>query len=193
MSKLADALFSETRQQVLALLYGNPEKSFYINEILRSTGMGVATIKRELDRLKDAGILQLVRIGNQHHYRAEPLCPIYKELRALVTKTLVIAPQLAEALAPLKDRIELAFVFGSVARGTETSNSDIDLMLVGQIKLEDVVDLAYPVQQELGRPINTRIYTPEEWQQLLQDGSSFIKDVLAHARLDLIGSTDELG
>ena len=192
-SHLADALFPETRQKVLALLYGNPEKSFYINEIIRSTRMGVATIKRELDRLEAAEILRLVKIGNQHHYQAEVLCPIYKELRSLVIKTLGIGPVVGRALEPLKDRISLAFVFGSMARGTEVANSDVDLMLVGNIRLEDVIEHTYPAQQELGRPINPRIYTPVEWQGLLEENGSFIRDVRQHPRLDLIGSTDELG
>lgn len=193
MSTLAEALFPKTRQRVLALLYGNTNKSFYINEILRSTGMGVATIKRELDRLQEAGILRLIKIGNQHHYQAEPQCPIFPDLKALVIKTLGIVPALANALQPLKGNITVAFVFGSVARGTETANSDIDLMIVGKVRLEEVVDFTHPVEQDLGRPINPRIYTPEEWQRLLQESGSFIRDVLTRPRLDLIGSTDELG
>lgn len=193
MSTVSDALFSQTQQQVLALLYGNPDKSFYINEILRSTGMGVATIKRELDRLEEVGILRLLRIGNQHHYQAEPTCPIYPELRALVTKTMGTAPTLLAALHPLQDRITLAFIFGAAARGSDTANSDIDLMIVGNLGLAEVVNHIYAAQQALGREINPRIYSEVEWQSLLQQQGSFIKDVQTHARLDLIGSTDELG
>lgn len=193
MSKLADALFSRTQQQVLGLLYGEPEKSFFINEILRATGMGVATIKRELDRLEMAGILQRNKIGNQQHYQAEPLCPIYAELRAIVTKTLGVADIVSRALLPLKDKIELAFIFGSVARGSENTGSDIDLMLVGTVGLEEVVSLTYPVQASLGRYINPRIYSLSEWTSLLKEQSGFIKDVLKNPRMDIIGSTDELG
>lgn len=193
MSKLADALFSETRQQVLRLLYGNPEKSFYINEILRTTGMGVATIKRELDRLEGAGILQRIKIGNQQHYLAEPLCPIYAELRVLVTKTLGVTDVIYQGLLPLKDRIGLAFIFGSVARSSETTGSDIDLMLVGTIGLEEVVAVLYPVQAALGRYINPRIYSPPEWNELLKEQGGFIKDVIKNPRLDLIGNMDEPG
>jgi uncharacterized protein len=193
MGTLADALFSRTQQEVLGLLYGQPEKSFYINEILRSTGMGVATIKRELDRMEAAGILQRVKIGNQQHYQAEPLCTIFKELRGLVSKTLGVSRVVSDALLPLESRIELAFLFGSIARGTETTNSDIDLMLVGHISLEEVVELTYPVQESLGRPINPRIYSPDEWQVLLKERGSFIKDVMKHPRMDLIGNTDEPG
>lgn len=193
MGNLADALFSRTQQQVLGLLYGQPEKSFYINEIIRSTGMGVATIKRELDRLEAVGILQRVKIGNQQHYQAEPLCAIYRELRALVNKTLGVAGILSRALLPLKEQIELAFLFGSIARGTETTNSDIDLMLIGDITLEEVVEVTYAVQESLGRTINPRIYRPDEWQLLLTEQGSFIKDVMKHARIDLIGNTDEPG
>jgi len=193
MSNLANALFPETRQKVLGLLYGNTKKTFYLNEIIRTTGMGVATIKRELDRLEQAGILRLVRIGNQHHYQAEPSCPIYEELRSVVTKTLGIVPALARALEPLASQISLAFVYGSVARGTETANSDIDLLIVGDVSLEQVVDLTYSAQQALGRMINPNIYSPAEWQALLVENGGFIKDILQHPKLDVIGGTDEPG
>ena len=193
MSNLADALFSETKQKVLSLLYRNPEKSFYINEIIRATGMGVATIKRELDRLEEAGILQKQRIGNQHHYQVEPLCPIYKELKSIVIKTSGYVDVIAEGLASLQSRIEKAFIFGSLARGTENSGSDIDLMIIGDVSLEEVVEVLYPIQTSFGRYINPKIYSPSEWTELVAEQGEFIKDVMINPRLDVIGSSNEPG
>lgn len=193
MSKLADTLFSKTQQQVLGLLYGNPDKSFYFNEIRRAAGMGVANIKLELERMEDAGILQRVKIGNQQHYQAEPLCPIYTELRSIVTKTLGLADVIAQGLKTVEQKIDLAFIFGSVAKNTENAGSDIDLMLVGKITLEEFTNAFYPLQEKLGRYINPRIYNEAEWHELLNEHGGFIKDVIKNPRLDLIGSTNELG
>ena len=148
MSQLGDALFTTTQQNVLGLLYAQPEKSFYTNEILRLTGMGVATIKRELDRMVAAGILSMTRIGNQHHYQANPECPIYHELSGIVKKTFGVADVINLALSPLAGHIVWAFIFGSVASGKETSASDIDLMIIGDISFSEVVRVLHP---EIGR------------------------------------------
>lgn len=124
MSQAGSTLFTETQQRVLGLLYGQPERSFYTNEILRSTGMGVGTVKRELERMHKAGILTLRKSGNQHHYQANPECPIYPELIGIVKKTFGLANVIRHVLMPLAESIERAFVFGSVASGKETAHSD---------------------------------------------------------------------
>ncbi len=111
MSQLSDALFTETQQKVLGLLYGQPNRSFYTKEILRQTGMGVATIKRELDRMLAAGILCMTRIGNQHHYQADPRCPIYGELLGIVKKTFGVTEVIRRALEPLAGKIDWAFIW----------------------------------------------------------------------------------
>ena len=167
MSLLADALFTTTQQKVLGLLYAHPDKSFYLNEILRLTGMGVATIKRELDRMQIAGILHMNRIGNQHHYQADPDCPIYQELLGIVNKTFGVADVIGSALMPLSSRIERAFIFGSVASGKATSDSDIDLLIIGDVCFSEVVGVLYTVQETLAREINPKIYSREEWNQMV--------------------------
>ena len=193
MSQLGNALFTTTQQKVLGLLYAQPDKSFYTKEILRLTGMGVATIKRELDRMLAAGILSMTRIGNQHHYQANPECPIYSELLGIVKKTFGITDVLSLALSPLRTHIDSAFVFGSVANGKETSASDIDLMIIGDVSFSDVVSVLYSVQEKLGREINPKIYHKEEWIQMRKSNDAFIKDVLAKPRMDVMGDANELG
>ena len=121
MTRLSDALFTTTQQRALALLYGHPDRSFYTNEILRVTGMGVATVKRELDRMRAAGILRMARVGNQHHYQADPRCPIYAELIGIVKKTVGVTEPIRAALKLVADRIVWAFIFGSVASGKESA------------------------------------------------------------------------
>lgn len=193
MGQLGDALFTRTQQQVLGLLYGQPQRSFYLKEILRLTEMGVATIKRELERMRDAGILTMTQIGNQHHYQANPQCPVYDELLGIVKKTFGVAGVLRLALEPLAEQIERAFVFGSVASGKETASSDIDLMVIGSVSFGDLVAALYPVQETLGREINPKIYSPDEWQQMRVAGDNFIADVMVKPRMDVIGDSNGVG
>lgn len=192
MSKIGDALFTTTQKKVLGLLYAQPEKSFYTKEILRLTGMGVATIKRELDRMEAAGILSMNKIGNQHHYQANPECPIYQELLGIVNKTFGAVDVINLALTPFKNRINWAFIFGSVASGKETSTSDIDLMIIGDVGFTEAVTALYPVQETLRREINPKIYRKEEWNQMQKNQDAFIKEVLSKPRMDVIGEKDEL-
>ncbi len=192
MSQLGDALFTTTQQKVLGLLYAQPGKTFYLKEILRLTGMGVATIKRELERMLAAGILTLTKIGNQHHYQANPDCPIYDELLGIVKKTFGVADVINLALSPLASRIDWAFVFGSVASGRETSASDIDLMIIGDVGFAEVVSTLYSVQEILGREINPKVYRKEEWIQMLNNRDAFVKEVLGKSTMDVMGGEDEL-
>lgn len=188
MSQLSDILFTETQRRLLGLLYGKPERSFYLKELLRMTGMGVATIKRELDRMRAAGMLSMNRIGNQHHYQADPQCPIHDELLAIVRKTLGFNEAIREALTPLADKIEWAFVFGSAASGKDTAGSDIDLMIIGEAGFNAVVNALYPLQEGLGREVNPKIYRRAEWTGLLDARDAFAIGVMARPRLDVIGN-----
>lgn len=191
MSQLSDALFTETQQRVLGLLYGQPEKSFYTKEILRLTGMGVATIKRELDRMLAAGILHMRRVGNQHHYQANPACPIYNELLIIVKKTLGLTGVIRAALAPLAEQVTWAFVFGSMASGKETAGSDIDLMIIGEVGFSEVVNALYPIQETLGREVNPKIFRPHEWKDRLKNNDVFVREVMAQPRMDVLREEHE--
>ena len=191
MSQLGDALFTETQRKLLGLLYGRPERSFYLKEILRLTGMGVATIKRELDRMRAAGMLRMNRVGNQHHYQADPQCPIHGELLGIVRKTLGYTEAIREALVPLADRIAWAFLFGSAASGKDNTGSDIDLMIIGEAGFAEVANALYPVQEALGREVNPKIFRRDEWRRLLQAKDAFATGVMARPRVDVIGSGDE--
>lgn len=193
MSQLGDALFTTTQQQVLGLLYTKPERSFYTKEIIRSTGMGVATIKRELDRMLAAGIISMIKVGNQHHYQANPGCPIYFELLGIVKKTFGITGVIGLALSPLAERIHWAFIFGSVASGKETSTSDIDLMVIGDVGFTELVTALYSIQDTLGREINPKIYSEKEWMRMCNNKDAFVIDVLSKPRMDVMGEGNELG
>lgn len=190
---LSDALFGGTQQRVLALLFGQPERSFYANELIALTRSGSGAVQRELARLAQSELVTVRVSGNQKHYQANPRSPIFAELCGITEKTMGLAEPLRSALAPLAPRIRAAFVYGSVAKRQDTASSDVDLMLVSE-------DLSYPelyltveaLSERLGRNVNPTIYTPEEFAQRVARGDAFVKRVLAQPRIWLIGSDDAL-
>lgn len=193
LTAIGDALFTKTQQRVLGLLYGKPDKSFYTNEIVRWADMGRGTIRRELDRLVSAGLLVVTREGNQHHYQANPDCPIYTELLTIVRKTFGIADVIREALKPLDKQIQLAFVYGSIAKGTDANTSDIDLMLVGEgLSYGGIMELMASPEESLQRPINPTLYNPEDFKSKLDNGSSFLVRVLEQPKLMIKGVINDI-
>ena len=193
ISRLGNALFSKTQQQVLGLLYGHPDQSFFVNQILRATGMGVHTIKRELDRMTAVGILTMTRIGNQHHYQANPECPIYPELMGTVRKTFGVGDVTRAALEARDEDIELAFVYGSVAKGEESAGSDIDLLVVApDLAYAELMELLVDAEQVLGRPVNPSIYAAAELRDKLAEGNAFITRVMEQPKIWIKGGKDDL-
>ncbi len=193
-TSIGDALFTKTQQRVLSLLYGKPDKSFYTNEIVRKAAMGRGTIRRELERLASAGLVAVTREGNQLHYRANAENPVYSELLNIVRKTFGVADVIREALQPLDSRIELAFVYGSVAKTADVESSDIDLMLVGDgLIYGDVVDLLIPAEESLQRPVNPTIYNPADFKAKMKEGSSFLIRVMERPKLMIKGVIDDFG
>ncbi len=193
MSKLGEALFTVTQRNVLSLLYAHPEKSFYTKQILRLTGMGVATIKRELDRMLEAGILSFTKIGNQHHYQANPECPIYEELLSIVNKTFGIADVIKSALIPVDTKIDMAFVYGSIAKSSETASSDIDLLVVSKsLAYADVMTVLVVAEKSLGRPVNPSIYTIEQIKTRLKESNAFITRVMEQPKIWIKGIENDI-
>jgi len=189
---LSDALFTATQQKVLGLLYGKPDQSFYANEIARNAQVGKGSLMRELDRLYKAGVLTLIRQGNQTHYQANPNCPIYAELLGIVRKTFGIGEQLRAALAPLAGQLVWAFVYGSIAKGSDHAGSDIDLMLIGEnLSYADLMERLAPVEERLVRTINPTLYTLTDWRAKKAAGNSFVQRVSEQDKINLIGSQPE--
>ena len=191
-TSIADALFTTTQQRLLALLFGQPARSFFATELIELTGSGSGAVQRELKRLTSSGLVDVTLIGRQKHYRANPESPVYGELRGLVVKTVAVAQPIREALEPLADRLSLALIFGSTARGSDTASSDIDLLLVSdRLALEDVYAELIPVETELNRPIRPTLYTSMEYAERRAAGSGFLTGVLGGDCLVLIGEMDE--
>jgi predicted nucleotidyltransferase len=188
MMMLASVLFTEYRRRVLGLLLLHPEQRYYLREIARLTTTVPGTLKRELTKLELAGVLTVEKVGNQAHYQANRDCPIFEELTSILRKTSGLADILSEGLMPVAERIEVAFVFGSMASGKSNAGSDIDLMVIGEASFGEVVQLLHPLQQTLGREINPKLYSRDEWKKLVEAQSAFVRDVLGKPRLFVIGN-----
>jgi predicted nucleotidyltransferase len=189
----ATLFFGVYRRKVLGLLLLHPGAHFHLREIARATHTQPGTVRRELSLLTQAGVLERDVQGNQVRFRANENYPIYEELRSILKKTTGVADQLRAALAPLTGSIVAAFIYGSVASGQERPSSDIDLMIVGNVKFEDVIRLIHPYQEELRREINPHVFTAEEFKRKTRENSSFITRVLRQPRIAVIGDLDELG
>lgn len=190
---VADALFSGLQQRLLAVLFGQPDRSFYGNELLRLTGTGRGALQRELAKLVSADLVTVTPIGNQKHYQANAAAPIFAELRGIVMKTLGLADVLRTALNAVSDRIELAFVFGSVAKGTDIATSDIDLMVVTEtLTYADLFEGLAAAEQVLGRKVNPTLYTSAALAEKVRTENSFVLRVLSQPKIFLIGTEDVL-
>ena len=190
---VADALFSGLQQRLLAVLFGQPDRSFYGNELLRLTGTGRGALQRELAKLVSADLVTVTPIGNQKHYQANAAAPIFAELRGIVMKTLGLADVLRTALNAVSDRIELAFVFGSVAKGTDIATSDIDLMVVTEtLTYADLFEGLAAAEQVLGRKVNPTLYTSAALAEKVRTENNFVLRVLSQPKIFLIGAEDAL-
>jgi len=193
ISDVARLLFPAAyRRQVLALLLLHPGRKLHVREIARLTGTAAGTLNKELARLHEAGLLDRERVGNQLQYCANLSHPVYSELASILRKTVGVADVLIQALAALASGIELAFVFGSIARGAETAGSDVDLLIVGSVDFGSVVDALYPAQQHLGREVNAKVFSPREWRVKRRAKDAFVAEILGQPKIFLIGSEHEL-
>jgi len=192
-ASMADALFSSTLQRVLGYLYGQPERSFFANEMIGLVGAGSGAVQRELKRLAESGLVTVTRQGNQKHYQANPDSPIFAELCGITQKTFGLAEPLRMALSPLAEQIHAAFVYGSVAKKIDTATSDIDVMVVSDsLSYADLFGTLEGVGQRLGRQVNPTIYSRQELARRIGEDNAFVTRVLAQPKLWLIGNEHDL-
>jgi predicted nucleotidyltransferase len=190
---LSNSLFSKVQQRVLALIFGQPERSFYASEIIRNVQSGTGAVERELSRLQRSGLVSVERIGNQKHYRANHESPIFAELQSLVIKTVALTEPLRRSLEPCADKIKAAFVYGSVAKGMDTARSDIDLMVIGDgLNYSELYAALQNVENVLGRKVSPTFLSPKDWRRKASEKGSFISKVNALPKLFVFGSEQDL-
>jgi predicted nucleotidyltransferase len=193
MNSVADALFTRGQQRVLAVLFGNPGRSFYANEIIARAGGGTGAIQRELARLEGAGLVTVTRVGKQKHYQANPDAPVYAELRGLVLKTAGLADVLREALAPLASEVRAAFVFGSIAKREDAARSDVDLLVVSDtLTYADLFVALEGASARLDRTVSPTVYGSDELTRHVAEGNAFATRVLDGPKIWLIGGERDL-
>ena len=192
ISTIADVLFSKTQQRVLALLYGHADRSFYLKEIIDRVNVGRGSVQRELEKMTAVGLVTLRKIGNQSHYQANPACTVFEELLAIVKKTFGIVDVLKRALLPVDAEIDYAFIYGSVAKGEETAQSDIDLFIVSDsLSYADAMNNLATSEAVLGRTVNPTIYSSEDIVNKLNDNNAFLTRLMDQPKIWVKGSDDD--
>lgn len=190
---VSDLLFPNLyRRKVLAWLLMHPDEWVHLRELARLTGASPGTLKRELDALTAGGLLESRKVGNQTQFSANTQHPVYPELSGLIRKTTGLHDVLASALLPLGTQVEVAFVFGSVASSTETTHSDVDVLVIGSASFGQVVNALYDSQATLGREINPKVMTREEWQTKQREGNTFVTGLLNKPKLFVVGAEHDL-
>ena len=190
---LADALFSGTKQRVLGLVFGQPSRSFYATELIGLAGSGSGSVQRELAKLAQSGLVTVRSVGNQKHYQANTQSPIFTELCGIAQKTVGLAEPLRDALAPVVQQIIAAFVYGSIAKKSDTASSDIDLMLVSDdLSYADVFATLEVASSKLGRTVNPTILTRKEFTKRVKAQESFLSRVLEQPKVWIVGGESDL-
>lgn len=189
---IAASLFTDSQCRIFPWLFGQPERAYHLSELRRLTGLGSASLQRELNRLVDAGLVLSERVGNLRRFQVNPQSPVFAELVGLTRKTLGAEPVLRDALMPLVPNLQGAWLYGSVAKQTDTAQSDIDVMLVGKkLLLSKVLELLIPLEGQLGRKINPTCYTLAEFERRRTEPDSFVNRVLTQPIIPLIGVIHE--
>jgi predicted nucleotidyltransferase len=191
VNRTAAVLFPGTRRKVLALFFLNADRQYYFSEVARLTGTRQGVVQRELKTLTDAGILNTEKRGRQKFYSVNKSNPIFADLRNIVFKTFGVIGQVKDALRPLDKKISIAFVHGSFVRGEETPRSDVDLFIVGSVRLDEVVSALSLAENALGREINSSLYSETEFRSKLAQKNHFVRSVLKSEKEFIIGTEDE--
>lgn len=190
---LADALFSKGQQRVLGVFFSHPEREFYASEIAERERTGRGALQRELVRLTQSGLVTVTLRGRQKLYRANPDSPIFAELRSIVQKTIGVVDVVRIALLPYTDQISSAFIYGSVAKGTDTALSDVDLMVISErLSYSELYEILSDAEQAVGRKINPTLYSPSEFRSKRADTSHFLKRVMEQPVMFVLGTRDDL-
>jgi len=191
-SSTGNALFGKAQRAVLALLFGHPHRDFYLSEIMSYARTGASQVQKELRDLTAAGLLVKERRGRQVYYRANREAPIFDELKRIVTKTFGVADVIRALLDPFRSRIELAFLYGSLARGEETAASDVDLFIAGEVGVSDLATGLVAAEAELRRKVSPTIYGRDEFTAKLRSGHPFLGQVVAGPKIFLVGTQPTL-
>jgi uncharacterized protein len=185
-------LFGQTRARILALLFGSPDQEFYVRQVARAVAASPGAAQRELANLARARLIDRIEDGHQVYHRVNKVHPVFPELSSLIAKTVGVVHTLSAALGTNPDGISVAFIYGSMARGEQTAESDVDLMVIGTASLGEVLSRLADAERAIGRPINPTVYTPREIKRRFKEGNHFLRAVFAGPKVLLIGTEHDL-
>ncbi len=192
-SGIGEALFPKVRRKVLALFFLNPEKRYYFRETARLLAESPGSVQRELKVLTNVGILTSEQIGIQQFYQANPECPVFGELRAIAEKTFGIVDRVKEVLRRVADKhIEIAWIYGSIAGGDDSSSSDIDLLVIGTLSFRKLVSALRSIEDDLHRPLNPTLFSPEEFKTKVGQGNNFVQTLMKSPKIFVVGDDKDL-
>ena len=191
-SHILDALLPKTKQRLLSAILLRPERSWYLSELARGLHVPPSSLQRDLEQFSEAGIVTRRLDGNRVYFQGDRTCPIFQDLSRMLEKTAGLADVVRSALAPLRSRIEIAAIYGSIASGEERSSSDVDLMVIGRATLADLALVLRPLEEELGRSVNVSVYTSQEFRKRLKNKNHFLNSVLGTEMLFVFGEADDL-
>lgn len=191
MERLATTLFGKTRRAVLAKIFLEPQRDFRLRELSRLTGISPGAVQHELKQLLGADIILRRESGDLVTYRANPGCPIFEALRSIVERTSGVGDLMREALRPASKKIRLALIYGSIAKGVNRSQSDLDVLVVGTISFEELMGLLAPIEEKIGREISPRLFTEPEFKRRLKNRDRFLTSVIEGPTIMLMGNADD--
>lgn len=189
---IAEALFGKAQRAVLALLFGQPDRAFYVREVVTAAGTGASQVQKELENLARAGLVVREPRGNQVWFRANSASPVFRELKSLVAKTFGIADVVRESLQPFARNVVAAFIYGSVARGEHDASSDVDLLVVGDIAPSRLAPMQLELGRILGRRISIVVYDAAEFRKHIAEHEHFIGNLMKQPRIWLLGTETDL-
>jgi len=188
---VSDVLFTGVQKRLLGLLFGQPDRSFYSNEIAKLLKSGRGALQRELERLSAVGLINTTLMGRQKYYQVNKESFIYHDIRSIVIKTFGLADVVRAALFDYSDKIHCAFIYGSVAKGADTANSDIDLMVIAEdLRYSDLFEGLSTAEAQLGRKVSPTVYSKQEFLKKLGEGNHFVQSVFEQPKIPLIGNED---
>ena len=191
-SPVIDVLLPRTKQHLLSAMLLQPGRAWYLSELARHIQVPPSSLQRELAQFVRAGIVLKRRDGNRVYFQADRACPIFQELSRILSKTVGLADVVREGLTPLRAKIDLAFLYGTIAHGEEGSTSDVDLMLVGKANLADLAMALRSLEEQLGRSVNPTVYTGHEFVKRIGEKNHFLSSVLKTEPMFIYGTADDL-
>ena len=183
---------SKTKSSILEIFFNNIEKECYVRQLEKLTGYSAANIHREIIKLESDGLLKSRHIGKIKLYQLNKEYPLYDEIRNIITKTIGIEGSLKKLIGHLEN-IDFAFIYGSFAEARERALSDVDIIVIGDIKPRGIKSLLYEYQAKIGREINSIVYTKSEFLNKLKEKNHFVSSIVSKKKIFIKGDKNEFG